>query len=462
MKCSPLNLILLFTGFVSLVDAQNSTDIAALLQELQNNLPSCAFNCIVQEVPKSTCALTDFGCICNNVALNDAILACLQPTCTVVEQLQTQKFVKSTCGASVRNITHRTTSITWSFYSLAVLAVFLRLLGRMPWFGGEYSWDDYTIVLCLLALTPCCVIAQLMVNNGLGRDIWELTQHEINNVLFYFFIEEFLYTFLVVFTKISILLLYLRIFTSKQFKWQCGILITIVACFGISCIVSTGLYCRPIDYVWLGWDGQHKATCVDINAQTYSLAGINMTLDIIIFILPIPQLWGLQMHIKKKIAVASMFAVGIFVTACSIVRLGTILKWGKSVNPTYDYTNLAIWSLIEITTGVICACMPGMANLLRRAVPRVFGTTVKHSYPSSGDGSNNSYGKFSSGQTPQKIVSKTTVSVSYTGRNKVPDNNSTKSDELELTPPTAYKQHENYTRYSEETGNEDRKYGYTA
>jgi hypothetical protein len=166
------------------------------------------------------------------------------------------------------------------------------------------------------------------------------------------------------------------------------------------------------------------------------------------------------MNLKKKIAVGSMFAVGIFVTACSVVRLGTALKWGKSMNPTYDYTNLAIWSLIEITTGVICACMPGIANLMRRAWPRVFGTTVKPSYGSSGLESGSSRNKYAKASSPRKILSKTTVSVSYTGRNNAPDNVSTRSDELELTPPTAYKQHENFTRYSEETGHEDRKYGY--
>jgi hypothetical protein len=127
------------------------------------------------------------------------------------------------------------------------------------------------------------------------------------------------------------------------------------------------------------------------------------------------------------------------------------------MDPTYDYTNLAIWSLVEIMTGVICACMPGMANLLRRIWPTVFGTKAR-SYPSSGEGSGNSGGKFRGVASPKKILSKTTVSVSYAGRGDAMNNDSksARSDELELTPPTAYKQHENYTRYSEETGRENR------
>ena len=169
------------------------------------------------------------------------------------------------------------------------------------------------------------------------------------------------------------------------------------------------------------------------------------------------------MNIRKKLAVASMFIVGIFVTICSIVRLGTALKWGKSVNPTYDYKNLAIWSLIEIDTGVICACMPGIANVLRRVWPRVWGTTVKKSYGSSGLESGSNGNKYDRVGSRQKILSKTTVSVSYSGKGQQSTQESRVSDELELTPPTAYKQHDNYTRYSEETGggNEDRKYGYS-
>jgi hypothetical protein len=106
------------------------------------------------------------------------------------------------------------------------------------------------------------------------------------------------------------LLLYLRIFTTTAFKWQCYALIAIISAFFVGCIISTALYCHPISFVWNGWDGLHPATCVNINAQTYALAGINMSLDIIIFIMPIPQVLRLQMSMKKRIAVAGIFAVG--------------------------------------------------------------------------------------------------------------------------------------------------------
>lgn len=45
--------------------------------------------CILAEVPKSTCALTDFNCVCTNEELNNEILVCLSSGCKVVEQLRT-------------------------------------------------------------------------------------------------------------------------------------------------------------------------------------------------------------------------------------------------------------------------------------------------------------------------------------------------------------------------------------
>lgn len=52
----------------------------------------------------------------------------------------------------------------------------------------------------------------------------------------------------------------------------------------------------------------------------------------------------------------------------------TITVWGRTTNPTLDYLSLGLWSIIEIDVGVICACMPGMSTLLRRTLPRLFGT----------------------------------------------------------------------------------------
>lgn len=78
--------------------------------------------------------------------------------------------------------------------------------------------------------------------------------------------------------------------------------------------------------------------------------------------------------------------LGLFVTICSVVRLKFLVGWSKSTNPTYDYAILALWSLIELNAGVICACLPGMASLFRRLKKERSEKRKNSSYELSGGG----------------------------------------------------------------------------
>jgi hypothetical protein len=129
------------------------------------------------------------------------------------------------------------------------------------------------------------------------------------------------------------------------------------------------------------------------------------------------------------------------VTFCSVARLHTIAEFGNTTNPTYDYQFLAIWSLVEIDMGVICACMPGMAGLLKRIWPRILGSTARsgHSYPQDSSKGSNTFGSsvrgkrgFARMSSPVKDISKTTsVTVSFAEANGAAQYDS-KSMELEL------------------------------
>lgn len=89
---------------------------------------------------------------------------------------------------------------------------------------------------------------------------------------------------------------------------------------------------------------------------------------------------------KTKFGVILTFMLGLFVTICSIVRLKFLIGWSESTNPSYDYANLALWSLIELNAGVICACLPGMASLFRRLKKNVTDKRKTSSYALSGGG----------------------------------------------------------------------------
>lgn len=56
----------------------------------------------------------------------------------------------------------------------------------------------------------------------------------------------------------------------------------------------------------------------------------------------------------------------------SILRLQSLILFANSMNPTWDNWNVAWWSTIEISTGLICTCLPSMRLILVRLFPRVF------------------------------------------------------------------------------------------
>jgi hypothetical protein len=58
------------------------------------------------------------------------------------------------------------------------------------------------------------------------------------------------------------------------------------------------------------WDRELKAKCINLNTLAYATGGISIALDIIILLLPIPQLVGLKTDLRKKIHLIIMFGLG--------------------------------------------------------------------------------------------------------------------------------------------------------
>lgn len=64
------------------------------------------------------------------------------------------------------------------------------------------------------------------------------------------------------------------------------------------------------------------------------------------------------------------------VTIVSILRLQSIIQFrAGSLNPTWDYFDVSIWSVVEINVGLICICLPSFRVLLVRLFPKLQGTT---------------------------------------------------------------------------------------
>lgn len=107
--------------------------------------------------------------------------------------------------------------------------------------------------------------------------------------------------------KISIMLLYLRIFTSRKFHiatWMC---IAFVAMIAIANTLVAIFACTPVQSFY---NREIAVRCIDEVAWYWSTAVLNIVTDVIILILPLPVLWSVQMSLSRKIAISILFMLG--------------------------------------------------------------------------------------------------------------------------------------------------------
>lgn len=106
------------------------------------------------------------------------------------------------------------------------------------------------------------------------------------------------------FTKLSIILLYQRIFTGEKFRRVTYIMLVLVSMWGIAFTLGYLLECFPSTI------SGKKRKCFD-NATFNNIACVStIMLDVMILSMPWPGIWRLQMSLERKIAVTAIFLLG--------------------------------------------------------------------------------------------------------------------------------------------------------
>ncbi|KAM6524466.1 hypothetical protein FALCPG4_010078 [Fusarium falciforme] len=227
--------------------------------------------------------------------------------------------------------------------------------------------DIANSVVCTYGLSP----------NGLGKDAWTLEPDQITGFLRSLYVGQSLYACEVFAVKLCVLLFYLRIFPGvlvRRLIWGTFIFSVVSLVVFVTLALAQ---CQPVSFYWKGWDALHEGKCIGINALAWAIAIVSIVLDLWILGLPLSQIIYLQMHWKRKVAVASMFIIGTFVTVVSALRLRFLVAFGNSINPTRDGYATCYWSIIELNVAVCCVCMPNLRLLLLRVFPRLGGSSAR-------------------------------------------------------------------------------------
>ncbi|CAG8143733.1 unnamed protein product [Penicillium nalgiovense] len=249
---------------------------------------------------------------------------------------------------------------TASVTVLAFVTVCLRLLARYERMQKLW-WDDYMVVFSMLWNLVVVGFIYAMIHKGMGLHADTIPAENVILIAKYLVVAEVLYVFNLVWTKLSILLMYYRIFRFPYFKtW--AYIIGVFIILWVICITFLFIFiCVPVQKLWYP---QLPGRCIDQVATWVANAVSTIATDVAILLLPIPQVWKLQLRMSEKIAVLIAFSLGFFVVFASAYRFSVLFSY-SSIDSSYTLAPTVGWTAIEMSAGIVSANLPTIRPALR-------------------------------------------------------------------------------------------------
>lgn len=123
-----------------------------------------------------------------------------------------------------------------------------------------------------------------------------------------FWVSNLLFAITIYLTKFSILFLYRRTLTHDWVQRTLRVLMALVilTCLTDICLIAT--QCVPLS---AAWDDRVQATyCHPFNTY-YIIFGIQIATDFLIFLLPLPVIWGMRAAPRnQKLMLVTLFSFG--------------------------------------------------------------------------------------------------------------------------------------------------------
>ncbi|KAI2465393.1 hypothetical protein F4781DRAFT_435427 [Annulohypoxylon bovei var. microspora] len=251
---------------------------------------------------------------------------------------------------------------------LSTIFVALRIYARR-FKGLRLQFDDWIVVVALVFDHAQLIDEGIMVKYGLGingETVMATYPGGVSNFLRAFFFVQLIYSCLSPLAKISLLALYYRtFFVSRTMRISVWIMTVLLVSWGISVFVTSIFTCNPIHGFW---DLSIGAKCIDSALFFEAITVPNILLDLGTVVLPIREVWKLQMGRDRKLALTAIFTVGSVVVLAAIARLITVKVYqpaGGSLNTTQALVPALLATSFEVNFAIFGACLPPIIPLWR-------------------------------------------------------------------------------------------------
>ncbi|KAK1978808.1 hypothetical protein LZ30DRAFT_203692 [Colletotrichum cereale] len=233
------------------------------------------------------------------------------------------------------------------------------------------GWEDWTILASLVfaIATSAGMITQL--NFGLGEHLyyaWPSYPSYIEAGTF----TNLLYSVSITLTKISILLLYIRIFAYDLVCLLAKILLGVVAVSHAWIIASILTTCIPLSAAW-NYDPLAPPVYCHPVSVFWGNACLHLVTDFFIFVLPLPVISSMRLPRRQKLGLYFVFSLAFLVCGISILRLVRLFHTDETreqvLDVTFSAVRVANLTCIEVHAAIVTACLTTLKPLFTRFFP---------------------------------------------------------------------------------------------
>ncbi|KAL9582627.1 MAG: hypothetical protein Q9212_003187 [Teloschistes hypoglaucus] len=216
-----------------------------------------------------------------------------------------------------------------------------------------FGWDDVCSIIALCFAVSRLGFAFKLASLGYGRHVWDVPPQNYSGFNIFLGSDSVLYVMGVVFAKLAVLMLLLRIIT----------------------IFLQIFRCRPFKAAWDAHYAinNHDYKCIDRIKLVIVFGWFNIITDFGLLLLPVPMLVRMHLAWQKKLGLAVVFATGGVVCAMSIIRQVILYRNAMSgkaeTDGTWTETPNYTWFQLELNIGILSGCLPILHPLLRRIPP---------------------------------------------------------------------------------------------
>ncbi|KAB8215947.1 hypothetical protein BDV33DRAFT_194772 [Aspergillus novoparasiticus] len=160
------------------------------------------------------------------------------------------------------------------------------------------------------------------------------------------------------FIKSSIILFYRRIFvsnTKSRFAIISNICLAVTVVWAVAFFLLFLFGCKTKVYLHWAPIQEVRDKCGDPLAAESALVISDLITDLAILLLPFPKIWTLQMALSASVVRLAIYLI-VF-----------LVGYEAGYDPDQTVTTMLWWSMIEVSLGLIAACLPTLRPLVYSA-----------------------------------------------------------------------------------------------